>query len=382
MRAMSLSARENRVRKLFVWLVLLLLISGTGAAPAQTQAARLTLKTISREAAQGLVQSIDLSLPGGGYPGCMSVLDEPDLKYMPGDLELMDIAMITTCGWKAGETVKITIRDPRGDFRTVEAKATPAKHAKDVYEVNFFYQPPITAPEGIYRFTFEGSGITGLGTVKAKVTFKRPTQARLFALSDDAVKPAFGAQGGKHSLMLFGFLPEEPVRLFAYKVEGARITFFGWQDFTTDRLGQLAVNVDLSPEIDNQAEMAYFAYARETHFVSQERFNAEARSISDRFPMDLYCPGAQTPRITSREEVRAVSGEKLKIVQVPGFGSRVTVEAPGGATLYAFGQPKCIDHAFWWQVWLRDPVRYGWAAESFQGKYLVEPAAAEGAKEK
>lgn len=378
MRAISLPAREKWVRTALAGLaVLLLLISGMGFGPSAqiTGPATLTLKTISRETPQGLIQTIDLALPGGSYPGCISVLDAPELKYMPGDLELMDIAMIATCGWKAGETVKITIRDPRGDLRVVEAKATQAPNAKDVYEVNFFYQPPVSAPEGIYRFTFDGIGAYGPGTVKAKVAYKKPSQARLFALSEDAATPAFGAQGGKHNLMLFGFLANEPVRLMAYKVEGTKIQFFGWQDFTTDRLGLLTVAVDLSPEIGEKAEMAYTAYARETHFVQQERFAPDGRSISDRFAMDLYCPGAQSPHITSRGEIRAARGsaEKLRIVQVPGFGSRVTIDVPEGATLYAFGQPKCIDHAFWWQVWLRDPVRFGWVAESFQGKYLVEP---------
>ena len=376
MRAISgtVGKKWARVVQAVLAVLLFAMIGAVPGVSAQAGAARLSLESIEREVPQGLIAEIDLTLPGGSYPGCISRLDEPELKYMPGDLELMDVAMITTCGWKSGEPVRITIRDPRGSLVTEEVQPTPARFAKDVYEVNFFYQPPVSAPEGIYRFTFEGEGLTGPGTVKAKVTFKHPAQARIFVLGAHALEPVFGARGGQHELLLYGFRPEEPVRLMAYRVDGTRVRFFGWQDYITDRRGQLTIAVDLEPEIGAEDEMVYYAYARETHFVAQERFGPDGRSISDPFQMDLYCPGAQAPRITSRYEARAAeSAGALKIVQVPGFGSRVTIEAPRDVNVYVFGQPRCIDHAFWWQVWLRDPVRFGWAAESFQGDYLLEP---------
>jgi hypothetical protein len=31
-----------------------------------------------------------------------------------------------------------------------------------------------------------------------------------------------------------------------------------------------------------------------------------------------------------------------------------------------------VDHAFWWKVSLRDPIVFGWAPESFLGKYQIE----------
>lgn len=364
-------------RGMLVAALLALLLLPVGAAGAQTgpTEVRFTQGSATREAPQGLVQEIDLYLGGGSYPGCMSAPETPSLNYTSGSLELMDIGMIATCGWQADETVKVTLRDPAGKLQTFTVKAVPAKHVKTVYEAAIYYQPPIDAPEGIYRFTFEGRQ----GAVKAKLQFHRPNGARLHTLSGDPLKPAFSAAGSRHRLMLSGFLANEPVRLLAYRFEGTRIHFYAYQDYTTDRYGTLIVNVELpEPEAKNAppVEMNYYAYGRETHTVALERFKADGFSASDPFQMDLYCPGALAPRVSAPANAAAApsGGGALKIMQVPGFGSRVTVEAPAGTELYLFGQPKCIDHAFWWKVLLRDPVRFGWAAESTPlGKYQLEP---------
>ena len=201
--------------------------------------------------------------------------------------------------------------------------------------------------------------------------------------SNDPFQPLFGAFGGKQRLLLDGFLPDEPLRLLAYRVQGTKVQFFAWQDYTTDPRGQMQVLVDLPGRLPTSPvgqpahpdEWLFFAYARETHFVAQKRFNTDGENLTNRFAMDLYCPGAAPSRITSLDTVRTVSTSLKEplIQELPGFGSRVTAPAPAGTQLTVFGQPKCIDNAFWWQVWLPSPVTYGWAAESIQGQYLLEP---------
>jgi hypothetical protein len=347
-----------------------ILLSGVGAdsPPQPASPSRFTAETITRDAPEGLVSEIDLYQGGGSYPGCMRLPEFPELNYMPGDLELMDIAMISTCGWEAGETITVTLREPTGKLQTFTAKAVPAKNYPAASEVTIYFQPPVSAPEGKYRFTFAGSR----GEVKAKIQFDRPDGARLFALPSDAFHPAFEAGGKQHRLMLSGFLPQEPVRLMAYRFEGTRIHYVGMQDYLTDGRGELVVEVNL-PELPDDARMNYYAYGRETHTVPIERFTADGFSASDVFSMDLYCPGAKTPRARSLSSVRVLA-KPVKIVQVPGFGSRVTIEAPPAAELYIFGQPKCIDHAFWWQARLLDPLRFGWVSETAPGgAALLEP---------
>jgi hypothetical protein len=315
------------------------------------------------------IQQMDLRLGGGQYPGCLDIPEEPTLDYKNDNLQLTDIAVIATCGWQPDETVKVTLMDPMGKFFTSEMKAVPARQKKDVYEIDVFFQPGADAPEGKYRFTLQGRN----GVVKAKFTYNRLIGPRLYALPADRFRPYFSATGGQQRLRLQGFLPNEPVRLLAYTFEGTQIKFYAWQDFTTDRHGQLIIETDL-PEISKDTEMNYYIYGRDTHFVALERFTPDGFSKSRQFDMDLYCPGAQPPRLNGPADIRPTTGVSLlEIHQQPGFGSRVTTLAKADTPMRVYGYPKCIDHAYWWKVTLSKPFLFGWVAESFLGKYLVEP---------
>ncbi len=334
--------------------------------PAVSRFAGAGIKTTAPE---GTIQQIDLRLGGGGYPGCLDAEELPTLNYYNDNLELTDIAIIATCGWQADETVRVTLMDPLGKITTTDVKAVSARQKKGVYEVDVFYQPGADALPGKYRFTLQGSA-----AVKAKITYLSPTRARLYALPEDRFKPYFTALGGKQRLRLHGFLPNEPVRLLAYRFEGTLIQFYGWQDFTTDRRGQLIIETDLT-DIGKDTEMNYYAYGRDTHFVALERFTPYAASISRQFNMDLYCPGAQAPRLSGPAAIQPAAGiTKLDIYQQPGFGSRVVTQASAGDALRTFGYPLCIDRAFWWQVSLNRLPMFGWTAESFLGKYRIEAA--------
>jgi hypothetical protein len=324
--------------------------------------------TINKTAPPETVQEIDLRLGGASYPGCLKQPKTPIVHYKTDDLALTDIVTITTCGWQPDEIVKVTLMDPTGKLTTTEFKAVPGKNKKSIYHVDIYYQPGVDMPEGKYRFTFTGSA-----TVKAKVTFNKSSGAKLYALSTDPFQPLKTVQGGQNRLRLHGFLANEPVRLFAYTFEDTRIQFYGWQDFKTDGTGQLIVETDL-PEISADTEMNYYAYALETHSVPLERFNQDGLNITRRFDMDLYCPGAQPPRLADAASAQPVEGiDTLAIHYQPGFGSRVTTQVPADTPLRLFGYPKCIDHAYWWQVSMRSPVLFGWVEESFLGKYLLEP---------
>ena len=336
--------------------------------PSVGNTAFLTNESINTTPLPEAVQEIDLRLGRASYPGCLDVFEEPTLDFKTDNLELTGIAMIATCGWQPEEVVKITLMDPSGKITTSEAAAVPSKYKKNVYEVNVYYQPGVDAAPGKYRFTLEGSG-----TVKAKVEFNRPQNARLYVMADDPFHPHHQAMGGKQRLRLHGFLPNESIRLLAYRFEGTKIQFYGWKDYITGSGGQLIIETNLT-EISEETEMNYFAYARETHFVALERFTREGYSKTRQFDMDLYCPGAPAPRLSGVTEIRgAASTAQINVNQQPGYGSRLLVQLPGDASLRLFGYPKCIDRAYWWKVSVKDPLRFGWVAESFLGKYQVQP---------
>ncbi len=348
----------------------LLVLPGWTAAPAATPpvVVRFSASSINKTAPAEAIQQMDLRLGGAGYPGCLDAPEEPALDLKTDNLDLTGIGVIATCGWKAGETVNVTLMDPQGKLYTREVKAVPARQKKGVYEVDIFYQPGADAPEGKYRFTLQGDS----ATIKAKIVYNRLKGAKVYTLPDDPFQPRLGAMGGQQRLRLQGFLPNEPVRLLAYRFEGTLIKFYGYQDFTADRRGQLIVETDL-PEIGKDTEMNYYAYGRDTHFVPLERFTADGYSKSRKFDMDLYCPGAQAPRLDGPADIRLAAGvARLDIHQQPGFGSRVIAQVPAETQMRTYGYPKCIDHAYWWKVTATRPILFGWIAESFLGKYLIE----------
>lgn len=350
------------------------------ALPTGPDTVQITGTSLHKDALVEAVPAVDLPPGRGAYPGCLDHPEIPVVDYKTDNLPLTDIAIIATCGWQPGETITVTLMDPRGKITKSTVKAAPSKHLKDVYEADVFYQPGVDAPEGKYRFTLQGASARQEGgTLKAKLTFNRPGGARLYAQSGDPFQPLRGAVGGTQRLRLAGFLPGEPVRLLVYQFKGTAAAYYGWQDVTTDRTGQLLVETNL-PEVAKDTEMGYFAYGRDTHFVPIERFTPEGYSISRQFDLDLYCPGAQAPRLygsiglPNSHAIRAAAGvTKLEIKKQPGFGAQVAASVPGDSPIRVFGYPRCIDHAYWWKVSLSKPVLFGWVSETYLGKYLVEP---------
>lgn len=385
----SSSTASSAARLLTVFAAVMLLVSGTGfaalpQAPTPPQIVPFSAATASKIAPAELIQHADLFTGGGSYPGCMETmrtLEGPTLDYQPYNLDLTDIAMISTCGWQPGETVKVTVMDPQGRLSSVQVKAVPAANVPGTQQVSISYQPGVDMPEGKYRFFFEGSG-----SVRAKVNYLRPRAARMYVVSVDPFQPASGAVGPKHRLMLDGFLPEEPVKLFAYQLKDETIQFYAWQSYTVDRLGRLWVDVDL-PEIAAVTEMVYYAYGRDAHTVPLKRFTADGFPATLYLPLDPYCPGAQPSRLVGSQQVTAMqavvaaadagaAGGPVTLHEQPGFGARLagTVKDPAAAQMRTFGYPRCIDGEYWWQVSVRSAPYFGWAAEGFQGSYLLAPA--------
>ncbi len=338
----------------------------TGANP-EPDTVRFTADTIDKNLPAGALAEIDLRLWGGGYPGCLEQPLSPAVDYNTGILDLAGMTFIATCGWQPDEVIQVTVMDPQGKIFTSQVKAVPARLKKEVYQADIYFQPGIDAPEGPYRFTLAGSA-----TLKVKVFFNRPQAARLYALPDDRFSPIQAAMGGKHHLRLHGFLPGEPVRLLAYTFTGERIHFYGWQDYTTDRLGRLIVETDL-PDVAPETEMHFYAYGRDTHSVPLERFTRDGLNKTRQFDLDLYCPGAQPPRLDGSGQIQPTGGVQLNLYQQPGFGSRTTAAIPASTQMRLFGYPRCIDRAYWWQVSLNNPVLFGWVPESYLGQYWIEP---------
>lgn len=379
---MSVNNSSRRVMHIGIILLICLIWFNTQPASAQINPSipedikkvQMTDKTINTTILAEAIPSIELRMGGGSYPGCLTIPEQPVVNYHTDNMDMTGAAYFSTCGWAKDETIKITLRDPQGVFYTYETKATSSRNVKNLYQMDFYFQPGVDAREGKYRFTLQGSAQRDTEVVlKTHVFFNLTDGPRLYAVPKNRFEPVLKTMGGQHQLRLNGFLENEWVRLLVYRFENNQMLFYGWQDFYTDSSGRLLVEVDL-PKIDEKTELNFYAYGQETHTVHMERFSAEGLRINRQFTMDLYCPGALTPRLTGFDQARAAEGvETVTIYQQPGFGSRVISNAPVDTELKVYDYPKCIDHAYWWKVYVAKSLLFGWVPESFLGKYRTEP---------
>lgn len=345
--------------------------SATFSKPAVVQMTGSTInKTIPPEA----VPNLDLRLGGGSYPGCFTNPEQPEVDYKTDNMDLTGAAYISTCGWDADELVKVTLMDPQGDLFTYETRAVPSLNQKNVYKADIYFQPGLEALPGKYRFTIQGNpSHKNGGTIKTNVTFGNTNGASLYAIPQNRFEPVLQPASGVHQLRLDKFLPNEWVRVLVYQFKGTAIEFYAWQDFSTDNTGRLIIDVKLA-DIAGDTVLNFYAYGRETHSVHLERFSSDGLRLNRQYDMDLFCAEALTPRLAGVEKVKAVAGvQSLSILQNPGYGSRLIIHPPEDTVLKVYGYPKCVDRAYWWKTMLNEPIRFGWIAESYLGRYQVEP---------
>ena len=251
---------------------------------------------------------------------------------------------LISCGWKPGEPVTVSVVLPGGRSVVLGSGQSDARGAA-VYVFN----GSRTDPFGTYRFVFAG----GKDRAEFQVQLAQPAGARLFLESDGM-------------LYLFGFRPDELVRLFEYcapssRPQNERMPLTAWQIFSVDGRGQLLVKLNrivvedrgiLAASADRQGQ-------RRCHYIVVGSQSSEVHVAGE-------WTGASFKPISAIgvQAVRADTGnDRLRVRTEPSNAAPDVTRVPAETELpvvSAFVQ----EDGLWWHVRLPDG-EMGWVIDRF-----------------
>jgi hypothetical protein len=190
---------------------------------------------------EGIQPLLTVSYDGGGWrdpktfasPQVCGGSEDPLEVYARSVGEFTAYLTTQACGWERGGEVDVTIDFPDG--RTQSAVVETEK-IFDAPVATYTYQWQPGDPTGPYTFTMRGPG----GVVTHTLEIVAPDGPRLYRLANG-------------DLWLYGFWPNEAVRLFEYGLtarQGAAEEYrlVHWQSLYVDEVGQLSVQTDDEPQ--------------------------------------------------------------------------------------------------------------------------------------
>ncbi len=157
---------------------------------------------------------------GGGY--CEITYDKPTVESVSDQYAWLFPISIFMCGWRNGESVKITLETPDGKF--LEDTAIASNSGIVLYE----YHPSFDSQLGNYKFDFSGEES---GNIQYVATVFLPDGPRMIYLETD------------QSYYLYGFYPNERIRFFQYSDQIQNAVLEGWKEYNVDINGQLIIEL-------------------------------------------------------------------------------------------------------------------------------------------
>jgi hypothetical protein len=261
------------------------------------------------------------------------------------------------CGWKKGENITITTIQP-DLVKLVEEISVPF----DLETIFYSLPPSLSRPVGRYVFIVEGES----GRVEDSVEVVLPTTPSLYSMPENHIA-------------LFGFHPEENIRLFVYEFAKSylafdadalitRLNLVAWEEFKVNQQGILFINLSMA----NPYSYTYYVIGTESGYVANSTIRQNRiQNKSNRITMP-YCGGLQSRLNTGMQaRVAFTNGARMNIRSEPGFGSDVVGQVNEGTIVYLLDR-FCADTSTWWRVGVVDKTP-GWMTEEQNGVYLLEP---------
>ena len=270
----------------------------------------------------------------------------------------MDEILIESCGWQRDESVTLTFIYPDGRIQTSTMQSI-RDPAIDAYAVSFTIRTRLTDPIGDYTYRLTGR----LHTTQRTLTVSSPSRGRM--KTTDAGE------------LLYGFKPNEMIRLFLYKVDNEKCLLAGWQELTANSDGQILVQLDL-PTGEAYAVIAVGEISGEVrNWPFDHRcspiLRPTANPAEDRSAKSI-CPNAPDSRLSlgRRARVTYSNGINVRVRSGPGANYDKIASFPEGTKMTVTDGPICADNYVWWKVKI-DSGPTGWVAEGGPGNYFIEP---------
>lgn len=276
----------------------------------------------------------------------------PTFCSLPTRAELGQPMDFWLCGLaqQSASTLTIYFPDGRQKSRQIDnSKAQQSLHLRFITSLDY--------PEGAYRFVWQGSN----KTITGNVSFINPSVPTAVSTAD--------------SIFLFGFAPNERVRIFAYLNK----QFIGSQTFRVNSEGKGQV------KLGQRAGDWYFQvigdYSGKLQ-VSRADGNGETADDYTGFPTDTQqtinndgnCSNSPRIRLALGVQARVPFGNglPLRIRSQPSTRVGVLARLPEGAAgIQITGGPVCNSGLRWWQIQI--PNLVGWVAEGQGNEYFLEP---------
>lgn len=300
--------------------------------------AKFSMSSAIQSVPQDILQEVGY-FPGGAGHGSPNCNDHttPVIEYAPTSSELMEWVDVIACGWQNDEEILGTIIYPN---QTVYEKLSITSYGQTY--ISFF--PTLTDPIGTYT-----------------VILTR-YQDQLMVSIDITEPPGPQIYWQHNDLFLYKFLPNEKVRIFAYKLyeavplEASKIRLEGWQTYQVDSSGQLLIKTEKN-----------YSYVI-------------IGDASGEFPKPYHqsmvgknsCPGAPTIRITIGKRARVTNGDALRVREYYGLLEKINTTLKAGTVIDILRGPMCEDNINWWEIKTKDGL-IGWVAEGDLKEYYLEP---------
>jgi hypothetical protein len=312
-----------------------------------------------------VLQEVRVWVGGGNViSGCLDNPPSPILFAGENTVEWGNLMGVLLCGLKPEETVQSTIIRPDGRSTTQDL------HARDDGGVSFEYWPALDDLPGQYRFVLDGTS----AHVESVTYLVLPTEPRMYYRVNE------------EALLLYNFLPNERVKILAYKrsgKEGELGELTGWQEYSVDQDGRILIAIDQPPS----AQLDYVAVGQQSGQVNRTTDDLNSILFLDSVNPSLDpprptfnlvnhdCPGAPSIRVSAGKKARVTfsNGIKVRVRSGPSIASTKTASIPEGTILYLNLGPKCSDGYWWWLASDDNHHVLGWVAEGEPGNYFIEP---------
>ncbi len=215
--------------------------SVSSPSPPLTPGMEITVRPIPTFAAAGVQQTVPddvlreislfflMALPPIRSPD-LRVLRETQACTQPTILDessrravIDESVEMLSCGWSLDDSVDVTLTRPDSSVIRYRVAVSPYP---EVFFLQVRHDLQLFDPPGTYSFEFEGES----GAVQHTVAIEDVSGPILY-VADDA------------TVQLFGFQPQERVRLFAYKGSSSMLELAGWQEYGVDAGGRLTIQV-------------------------------------------------------------------------------------------------------------------------------------------